>query len=78
MGSEDTKNIIAFTILIFLYILLPVLSVFLVLLTFLEIRYILRFILERNFINLDNIIIVFILIIALIVTLKRLILWLRP
>ena len=75
--SEDVEKIIAFTILIFLYISIPVLSVFLLLFTFLELRYIFNIVLDRNFVDLGNAILVFILIIVLIWMLKRVLRWLN-
>lgn len=77
MPSEDVEKIIAFTILIFTYLSIPIFLIILALLVFIDLRYILRFILGGNFFDLTIAILVLILTGILIYGLKTLIQWLR-
>jgi hypothetical protein len=75
--SEDAEKIIAFTILVFAYISVPVFLIVLLILGFLDLRYILRFILGGS--SFDLVISIFLssLIIVILLGLRSLIRWLK-
>lgn len=77
MVSEDVETILAFIVLIFLFLSLPFLIILISIASFYELRYILRFIYWYSITDLFMALVLLVILIILLSLTKKLTLWLR-